>query len=140
MVFPSAKLTSSKLAGTVCVEATLKILGLNNARLFSPETIITFISFFFDLSSLRTADVFPVVASLPPKNNACEPDRQIDFRERYFSQGEKRRPEIRLRFAGYDLFCIWKKHANKQTNKQEQQTKQNFCLEAFKGLFRPQKS
>ena len=50
------------------------------------------------------------------------------------------RPEIRLRFAGYDLFSIWKKHANKQTNKQEQQTKQNFCLEAFKGLFRPQKS
>ena len=33
-------------------------------------------------SSLRTADVFPVLASLPPK-------------------GEKRRPEIRLRFAGY---------------------------------------
>ena len=84
--------------------------------------------------------VFPVVASLPPKNNACEPDRQIDFRERYFSEGEKRRPEIRLRFAGYDLFSIWKKHANKQTNKQERQTKQNFCLEAFKGLFRPQKS
>ena len=28
------------------------------------------------------------------------------------------RPEIRLRFAGYDLFSIWKKHANKQTNKQ----------------------
>ena len=109
-------------------------------RLFSPETIITFISIFFDLSSLRTADVFPVVASLPPKNNACEPDRQIDFRERPFSEGEKRRPEIRLRFAGYDLFSIWKKHANKQTNKQEQQTKQNFCLEAFKGLFRPQKS
>ena len=109
-------------------------------RLFSPETIITFISIFFDLSSLRTADVFPVVASLPSKNNACEPDRQIDFRERYFSEGEKRRPEIRLRFAGYDLFSIWKKHANKQTNKQEQQTKQNFCLEAFKGLFRPQKS
>ena len=29
---------------------------------------------------------------------------------------------------------------NKQTNKEEQQTKQNFCLEAFKGLFQPQKS
>ena len=100
LVFPSAKLTWSKLAGTVCVEETLKILGLNNARLFSPETIITFISIFFDLSSLRTADVFPVVASLPPKNNACEPERQNNF---YFSEGEKRRPEIRLRFAGYDL-------------------------------------
>ena len=35
--------------------------------------------------SLRTADVFPVVASLLPKN---------------FSEGEKRRPEMRLRFAG----------------------------------------
>ena len=33
-------------------------------------------------SSLRTADVFPVVASLPPKR-------------------EKQRPEIRLLFAGY---------------------------------------
>ena len=38
--------------------------------------------------SLRTADAFPVVASLPPKNS-------------YFSEGEKRRPEMRLRFAGY---------------------------------------
>ena len=36
-------------------------------------------------TSLRTADAFPVVASLPPKN---------------FSEGEKRRPEMRLRFAG----------------------------------------
>ena len=35
-------------------------------------------------SSLRTADVFPVVASLPPKK-----------------EGRKQRPEIRLRFAGY---------------------------------------
>jgi len=32
-------------------------------------------------SSLQTADVFPVVASLPPKNNVCEPQRQNDFRE-----------------------------------------------------------
>ena len=40
----------------------------------------------FQYSSLRTADVFPVVASLPPKN---------------FSEGEKRRLEIRLLFAGY---------------------------------------
>ena len=37
--------------------------------------------------SLRTADAFPVVASLSPKNS-------------YFSEGEKRRPEMRLRFAG----------------------------------------
>ena len=33
--------------------------------------------------SLRAADAFPVVASLPPKE-----------------EGEKRRPEMRLRFAG----------------------------------------
>ena len=32
-------------------------------------------------SSLRTADVFPVVASLPPKNNVCESERQNDFRD-----------------------------------------------------------
>ena len=92
-------------------------------RAFSLLKLLLLLSFFFDLSSLRTADVFPVVASLPPKNNACEPDRQIDFRERYFSEG---RPEIRLRFAGYDLFSIWKKHANKQTNKQtNKNNKQN---------------
>ena len=42
-------------------------------------------------NSLRTADAFPVVASLPPKNS-------------YFSVGERRRPEMRLRFAGY-LSC-----------------------------------
>ena len=40
--------------------------------------------------SLRSADVFPVVASLPPK-----------ISENLFSKGEKRRPEIRLRFVGY---------------------------------------
>ena len=32
-------------------------------------------------SSLRTADVFPVVVSLPPENNVCEPERQNDFRD-----------------------------------------------------------
>ena len=93
-------------------------------RAFSLLKLLLLLSFFFDLSSLRTADVFPVVASLPPKNNACEPDRQIDFRERYFSEGEKRRPEIRLRFAGYDLFSIWKSmQTNKQTNKNNKQNK-----------------
>ena len=39
---------------------------------------------FFLLISLRTADAFPVVASLPP-------------------EGEKRRPEMRLLLAGYLL-------------------------------------
>ena len=27
------------------------------------------------------ADAFPVVASLPPKNSVCEPERQNDFRD-----------------------------------------------------------
>ena len=31
--------------------------------------------------SLRTADAFPVIASLPPKNSVCEPERQNDFRD-----------------------------------------------------------
>ena len=31
--------------------------------------------------SLRTTDAFPVVASLPPKNSVCEPERQNDFRD-----------------------------------------------------------
>ena len=40
-------------------------------------------------------DAFPVVASLPPKNR------------RYFSEGEKRRPEMRLLFAGYyTMACV----------------------------------
>ena len=30
-------------------------------------------------ASRRTADVFPVVASFPPKNNVCEHERQNDF-------------------------------------------------------------
>ena len=30
-------------------------------------------------TNLRTADAFPVVASLPPKNNVCEPEQQNDF-------------------------------------------------------------
>ena len=38
--------------------------------------------------SLRTTNAFPVVTSLPPKSS-------------YFSEGEKRRPEMRLLFAGY---------------------------------------
>ena len=37
--------------------------------------------FIWDSSSLRTADVFPVVASLPPKINVCEPEQQNDFRD-----------------------------------------------------------
>ena len=32
-------------------------------------------------SALRTADAFPVVTSLPLKNNVCEPERQKDFRD-----------------------------------------------------------
>ena len=48
------------------------------------------------LGSLRTADAFPVVASLPPKNNS-------------FLEGEKRRPEMRLLFACYILGCEGKK-------------------------------
>ena len=42
--------------------------------------------------SLRRADAFPVVASLPLKNS-------------YFPDGEKRRPEMRLLFAGYAMLC-----------------------------------
>ena len=33
------------------------------------------------MDSLRTVDVFPVVAFLPPKNNDCEPEQQNDFRD-----------------------------------------------------------
>ena len=36
---------------------------------------------FLSQPSLRTADVFPVVASLPPKHNVCEPERQNNIRE-----------------------------------------------------------
>ena len=36
---------------------------------------------FLPQPNMRTADVFPVVASLPPKNNVCEPQRQNDIRD-----------------------------------------------------------
>ena len=32
------------------------------------------------IDSLRTADAFPVFASLPPKNSVCDGERQNDFR------------------------------------------------------------
>ena len=35
----------------------------------------------FYKANLRTADVFPVVVSLPSKNNICEHERQNDFRD-----------------------------------------------------------
>ena len=48
--------------------------------------------FHFQWHSLPTADTFSVVAYWPPKN-----------RRRYFSEGERQRPEMRMRllFAGY---------------------------------------
>ena len=33
------------------------------------------------LASLRTEDVFPVVASLPPKNDVCDPELRYDFHD-----------------------------------------------------------
>ena len=41
----------------------------------------TFFELGLELCSLRTADAFPAVASLPPKNSVCEPERQNDFFE-----------------------------------------------------------
>ena len=63
-----------------------------------------FLPHFDVICSLRTADVFPVVASrsLPPKNSFVARVRRL-----YFPEGEKRRPEMHLLFAGYvicDLF------------------------------------
>ena len=40
-----------------------------------------------DGHSLRTADAFPVVDSLPPKNSVCEPERQNDFGGREATTG-----------------------------------------------------
>ena len=34
-----------------------------------------------DKGSLRTADAFPVVVSLLPKNSVCKPEWQNDFRD-----------------------------------------------------------
>ena len=57
--------------------------------------------------SLRSSHVFPVVASLPPENSDWLKSSYVTeivaarVRGRSFSEGEKRRPEIRLRFAGY---------------------------------------
>ena len=35
----------------------------------------------FNIISLRTADIFPVIASLPPKYNVCEPEQQNNFHD-----------------------------------------------------------
>ena len=43
--------------------------------------MINIFSSFCLSGSLRTADAFPVVASLPPKNSVCEPEQQNDFRD-----------------------------------------------------------
>ena len=59
---------------------------------YKPIQTIHYMNFYSCHPSLRTADVFAVVASLPPN---C---RWV--RRRYFSEGEKRRPKIRLQFAG----------------------------------------
>ena len=58
--------------------------------------------FHFQWHSLPTADTFSVVAYLPPKN-----------RRRYFSEGERQRPEMRmcLLFAGYQWH---RRHVNYQ--------------------------
>ena len=44
-------------------------------------SIKTILKHYIQRSSLRSADAFPVVASLPPKNSVCEPERQNDFRD-----------------------------------------------------------
>ena len=63
--------------------------GANNYRPISlnPRPFISFrfslfaIKNILEQASLRTTDVFPVVASLPSKNNVCEPQRQNNFRD-----------------------------------------------------------
>ena len=47
----------------------------------SPSFLPAWLFFFRNIAtaSRRTADVFPVVASFPPKNNVCEHERQNDF-------------------------------------------------------------
>ena len=49
------------------------------------------------LVSPRTADAFPVVASLP----LPPPALLLSLSLRYFSEGEKRRPEMRLLFEPF---------------------------------------
>ena len=61
------------------------------------QTVIKTKKSSFRPRSLRTTDAFPVVASFPRKSS-------------YFSEGEKRRPEMRLLFAGYrprGLATLW---------------------------------
>ena len=49
-----------------------------NLKKFSSSKLDKFTLFTHSFVSLRTADAFPVVASLPPKNSVCEPERQND--------------------------------------------------------------
>ena len=71
--------TQRQFSENICSEDDLR------SRIFG-TLIVKFLAC-LPFLSLRSADVFPVVASLPPKMV-------------FGPEGEKRRPEIRLRFAG----------------------------------------
>ena len=43
--------------------------------------LLSYITRLLQLGSLRSAGVFPVITSLPPKNNVCEPEQPKDFRD-----------------------------------------------------------
>ena len=75
-------------------------------------------------SSLWTTDVFPVVASLPPKNNVYEPEWQNDVRD-------IKRFALMFFFCNLFLFEVFilqstlkvKRKKNKQTHKTKQNKK-----------------
>ena len=53
--------------------------------------------------SLRTADVFPVFASLPPKNSVCKPERQNDFPWRKTFCFDVGRSDQRIEYSSSDF-------------------------------------
>ena len=65
-----------------------KANGRNNSHHCWPPALLATMLRVRVVYSLRTADAFPVVGPLPPKNS-------------YFSEARKQRPEMRLLFAGY---------------------------------------
>jgi len=83
------RLSSATIYSLECLESegeNLAIFYCTGSRVRFDERIhrtwngLTGILFMSPIrSSLRTADAFPLVASLPPKNSVCEPERQNNF-------------------------------------------------------------
>ena len=69
-----------KVGSSRCIYCSFPLSVKQNTPIL-PNTCFPGEPYSLPMVSLRTADAFPVVASLPSKNCVCEPERQNDFRD-----------------------------------------------------------